>query len=860
MPDHSVNYNRYDRQSRTYGLDTVQKFNESNIYFLNQYYNSLNIEVIKNLSLSGIKQISFYNLNKDNIIYISLLKLINDLNPSIKVNIFNDYNEIIDNSICVLINQNLNSIKEDIELKEIYYKKKLKFVMGWDNNYSGCIFVDAGVNHKIITPSDYVYQDIQVSRIIENTIYVENHGYNEDDIISFNNLQGDCDILVDEKYKIFNVKKNSFQIDLLSEVKFINGFVKKVIEPVIISHSNIWEIEENNSEIIKNLTLESFEDENICILSIIGSIITSEIIKLITNKYTPINQWYEFYDEKLKDINIHNLNKDINIMMVGCGALGCEWLKNLANLGFKNVSVTDPDHIEISNLSRQYLFRNSDVKKSKSTVAVNHINEEYNFNYKDYQHKLGKENMEITKELFNNKKIIINALDNIIARKFIDNMCFENDLPLFESGTMGMKGNTQPIIPYLTETYNDTSDPSENNDFPVCTIKNFPNKIEHTIHWARDYFELFNRAFNNINKYIEDKKYLETLSEYDCNQAICDINLFCSNEIEDWTDCMVIAKKIYDKNYITDIKQLLYCYPKDHMINDQPFWSSGKRCPKVIDHYYYTFVIDFLEYTTKLLCNCFGIDNDFSRDDVYSMLLDFKIPEFIPNESKKIAKNDDELKNMKIDEDNIKLNDKLYFMEKYYPQEFEKDDDTNWHIKWITSASNCRAELYSIMTASEFETKGIAGKIIPAVATTTSLIVGLICIELLKYLSGLKSIEDYKSYFVNLSENNIIGFNPIEAQKKNINGKEYNQWMKLDYILKDENTIGEFLEYYNNIFNTNIETICFENSIIYSEIIGGDKSMNLKEAIKEHTNNINISLIIMDELENDLPNIKIRYD
>ena len=108
------------------------------------------------------------------------------------------------------------------------------------------------------------------------------------------------------------------------------------------------------------------------------------------------------------------------------------------------------------------------------------------------------------------------------------------------------------------------------------------------------------------------------------------------------------------------------------------------------------------------------------------LILDFRIPEFEPDDSKKIAKDDKELKEMKEESKDSVLLTKLYFKDHYFPQTFEKDDDTNWHVKWMTSASNCRAELYNIETASEFVTKGIAGKIIPAVATTTSTIIGLI--------------------------------------------------------------------------------------------------------------------------------------
>jgi len=66
---------------------------------------------------------------------------------------------------------------------------------------------------------------------------------------------------------------------------------------------------------------------------------------------------------------------DLRIFMVGCGALGCEYVKNFALMGVccgpnGLLTITDNDTIEVSNLNRQFLFRSENVGQPKSIAAT----------------------------------------------------------------------------------------------------------------------------------------------------------------------------------------------------------------------------------------------------------------------------------------------------------------------------------------------------------------------------------------------------------------------------------------------------------------------------------------------------------
>ena len=108
---------------------------------------------------------------------------------------------------------------------------------------------------------------------------------------------------------------------------------------------------------------------------------------------------------------------------------------------------------------------------------------------------------------------VCNALDNMEARFYVDKQCVKYGKPLLESGTLGTKGNTQMVVPHLTENYGATRDPPEKS-IPVCTLKNFPNQIEHTLQWARDYFEgVFKQHPEDANNYLTNPGFMAALQQ-----------------------------------------------------------------------------------------------------------------------------------------------------------------------------------------------------------------------------------------------------------------------------------------------------------------------------------------------------------
>lgn len=599
--------------------------------------------------------------------------------------------------------------------------------------------------------------------------------------------------------------------------------VLKISNELASSQEDKVELDE---KIIKELSYQARGDLN-PLAALFGGIVAQEVLKGVSGKFNPVNQWLYFdsleslptsvtlseenckplgtrYDGQIAVFGKEYQDKLANTtqFLVGAGAIGCETLKNWAMQGLGTgpngkIFVTDMDQIEKSNLNRQFLFRTKDVGRLKSecaSAAVQGMNPELEGKIVTLRDRVGPDTEHIfNEEFWESLDGVTNALDNVDARTYVDRRCVFFRKPLLESGTLGTKGNTQVVLPRITESYSSSQDPPEKS-FPMCTLKSFPNRIEHTIAWARDLFQTyFVGPPEAVNLYLSQPNYIEQTLKQAGNekQTLEHLRDFLvTDKPLTFDDCITWARHQFEAQYNNAIQQLLYNFPRDSQTSTgQPFWSGPKRAPTPLkfDSTNPTH-LGFIVAAANLHAFNYGIKNPGADKGYYRKIVDnMIIPEFTPSSGVKIQANDNDPDPNAAQEGSSSLDDGNQEIQRLVeslpspkslagfrltPVEFEKDDDTNHHIDFITAASNLRADNYEITQADRHKTKFIAGKIIPAIATTTALATGLVALENYKVVDGKDDIEQYKNGFVNLALP-FLGFSePIGSPKGKYMGKE----------------------------------------------------------------------------------------
>lgn len=191
------------------------------------------------------------------------------------------------------------------------------------------------------------------------------------------------------------------------------------------------------------------------------------------------------------------LRESCRVLIVGAGALGCEILSTLVWSGLTNLDIIDMDVIEVSNLNRQFLFRDEHVGKSKAQVAAEAIRDRRPACRVTWHHA------DVTKmppDFFRSFHVVVSGLDSVEARRWLNATMvglvqFEEDgvtpdastvRPLVDGGTEGLAGQVRVIIPRKTACFECTLPlfPDQVTSYPLCTLASTPRQPEHCIEYA----------------------------------------------------------------------------------------------------------------------------------------------------------------------------------------------------------------------------------------------------------------------------------------------------------------------------------------------------------------------------------------
>ncbi|XP_076848600.1 ubiquitin-like modifier-activating enzyme 6 [Brachyhypopomus gauderio] len=654
----------------------------------------------------------------------------------------------------------------------------------------------------------------------------------------------------------------------------------------------------------------------------VGGIASQEVLKALTGKFTPLQQWFyldalelvqplqslpleEFasrgdrYDALRVCIGeslLSELHK-LRVFMVGCGAIGCEMLKNFALLGVGlagcsgEICITDPDLIEKSNLNRQFLFRPHHIQHPKSITAAAatlEINPELRLDA--HLDKVCPATEDVYSDAFYSRlSVVVTALDNVEARRYVDSRCVSNQKALLDSGTMGTKGHTEIIVPNLTESYNSHRDPPE-EEIPFCTLKSFPAVIEHTIQWARDKFEsafshkpaMYNTFWHS---HLSAEAVLQRMKAGESMEGAFQVVKLLARRPVRWEHCLTLARLKFDKYFKRKALQLLHSFPLDTRLKDGTlFWQSPKRPPTPIEfdikdplHF------DFVVSTARLFAGIYNVpysEKSLSFEAVSSVLADVRIPEYKPAEKRietdETAKKPEKMKLTVTSEEEREAISQLEetittgFVTperlSMFPLVFEKDDDSNGHMDFVEAAAMLRARMYAIAPADRLQAKRIAGKIIPAIATATAAVAGLVALELIKVV-GAYGFESFKNCFFNLAIPVVVLTETAQVKRTRIRDDiSFSIWERWSIMGHEDFTLSDFLSAVREKYGIEPTMVVHGVKMLYVPVMPGHSKrlkLTMQKLIKPSANrkyvDLTVSFAPEADGDEDLPGPPVRY-
>ncbi len=130
--------------------------------------------------------------------------------------------------------------------------------------------------------------------------------------------------------------------------------------------------------------------------------------------------------------------KQSRVLVIGAGGLGCPVLQYLTAAGVGQLTICDGDHVELSNLHRQPLYRSDDVSKWKATCAVTRCHEQNPWVRVDAVTTwITSENIEV---LVRTHDLVLDCTDNLATNMLIHDACYLGRIPLIAAAIHRFEG------------------------------------------------------------------------------------------------------------------------------------------------------------------------------------------------------------------------------------------------------------------------------------------------------------------------------------------------------------------------------------------------------------------------------------
>lgn len=151
---------------------------------------------------------------------------------------------------------------------------------------------------------------------------------------------------------------------------------------------------------------------------------------------------YERYKRhfSLRDVGLAGQKKlkNASVLIIGAGGLGCPVALYLAAAGLGRIGIVDHDIVEISNLQRQIIYKNSDIHKSKAFVSAEHLRELNPYvKIEAHNFKFNKHN---ALDLVSNYDYIVDGSDNFPTRYLINDTCVLSKIPYIYAAIYRFEG------------------------------------------------------------------------------------------------------------------------------------------------------------------------------------------------------------------------------------------------------------------------------------------------------------------------------------------------------------------------------------------------------------------------------------